>query len=424
MVREICVLTVCFACGVAFDGVAAEPPVAVESEWPQFRGPRGDGTWHGPKLSETWPADGLKQVWKQSIGGGYSGVSVAGGRVITMDRQTGPERERILCFDAVSGQPVWTHEYPVTYGKLDYGNGPRAAPTIHEGRVYTVGALGDLRCLDAKTGEAIWKRNYLTDFDGRLSMWGFAGSPVVYGDWLILQPGGEKGTSVVAIERATGNKVWGSLNDEAGYSTPLIHRVHDQDELICWTPSHIRCLEARTGKPLWSHPYEITYGVSIAKPIVHENLVFVAGYWHGSKAIRLGDSPTNAKLAWEENRYLRGLMSQPLYREGHVYLLDKQYGLTCFELQTGRKLWDDQNQMTPRGRNPHASLVWLGDSDRAIILNEEGELILARLSPDGYKEQSRTKITEFTWAHPAFSGKRVYARTDKELVCVALDVAN
>ena len=392
-----------------------------ETDWPQFRGPRGDGTWRAPELPAAWPDGGLRQVWKQGIGGGYAGVSVAGGRVITMDRQLEPERERVVCFDAVTGRPLWTHEYPVSYEKLDYGNGPRAAPTLHEDRVYTVGALGDLRCLDIKTGVAHWQKNYLTDYAGRLPTWGFAGSPVIYGDWLIVQPGGENGASIVAVDRFSGKPVWASLNDEAGYCTPLIHRAHDQDELICWTPSHVRCLEAKTGKPLWAYPYEITYGVSIAKPIVHENIVLVAGYWHGCKAIRLGETPADAKLAWEENRYLRGLMSQPLYRNGYVYLLDKQYGLTCFELKTGRKLWDDRNQMTPRGRNPQASLVWLGETDRVIILNEEGELILARLTPEGYHEQSRTKITEFTWAHPAFAGRRVFARTDKELICVALD---
>jgi hypothetical protein len=129
-------------------------------------------------------------------------------------------------------------------------------------------------------------------------------------------------------------------------------------------------------------------------------------------------------MGLKENTLLRGLMSQPLYRDGHVYLLDKQYGLTCFELQTGKKLWDDANQTTPRGRNPQASLVWLGDTDRAIILNEEGELILTRLNPEGPHEQSRTKIIGPTWAHPAFAGNRVFARNDTELVCMSLDEAS
>src|SRR5262249_9753108 len=123
---------------------------------------------------------------------------------------------------------------------------------------------------------------------------------------------------------------------------------------------------------------------------------------------------------WEDSKNLRGLMSQPLYRDGLAYLLDKSQGLTCFEYKTGKKLWDDDSQMTPRGRNPHASLVWLGDSDRAIILNENGDLILARLNKDGYHETSRTNIIGFTWAAPAFAADKVYARSDTEIVCVSL----
>src|SRR5690606_20134496 len=153
-------------------------------------------------------------------------------------------------------------------------------------------------------------------------------------------------------------------------------------------------------------------GVAIAMPIFVENLVFVSGYWEGSKAIELGPEPTSARLLWEDRRHLRGLMSQPLVRDGYAYLLDKGYGLTCFELKTGRKVWDDGHQMTPRGRNPQASLVWIGDRDRALILNSEGDLILARLDPEGYHEQSRTNIIGRTWAHPAYAGQHVYARSD------------
>lgn len=395
--------------------------LARAEDWPQFRGPRGDGTWHAPDLPERWPETGLKQLWRQEIGGGYAGVSVVGDRVYTLDRQKPPdERERILCFHAESGQLLWKHEYPVEYGKLDYGNGPRATPTIHDGRLYSVGALGDVKCLDAKTGDVVWQLHYVRDFGGRLPTWGFAGSPVIHGDFCYLSPGNANGASVIAVHRLTGKELWRSLSDEAGYATPIVFAAHGRDQLFCWTPSHLRCVDATTGEPLWSHPYEITYGVSIAKPIMQEGIVFIAGYWDGAKAIRLGETAKSAKLTWEDNKYLRGLMSQPLYRDGLCYLLDKTHGLTCFELQTGKKLWDDGNQMTPRGRNPHASLVWLGDADRAVILNENGDLILARLNKDGYRETSRTNIIGFTWAAPAFAGDKVYARSDTEIVCVSL----
>ena len=144
-----------------------------------------------------------------------------------------------------------------------------------------------------------------------------------------------------------------------------------------------------------------------------------------SSKFRLGRRAEDAELIWEESRNLRGLMAQPLYREGYVYSIDHQHGLTCFELATGMKIWDDGNRMTPRGRNPQATLVWLGERDRAIILNELGDLILARLNPDGYHEQSRTNIIARKegapiWAHPAYAGTKVYARSDTELVCVEL----
>lgn len=404
----------------------AQGSILYAEDWPQYRGPRGDGTWHGPNLPETWPEAGLKQLWKYEIGGGYAGISVVGNLVYTLDRQKPPEeKERILCFAADTGKLVWKHEYPVEYGKLDYGNGPRATPTIHDGKLYSVGAVGDVRCLDAKTGDVVWKFHYVKDFAGRLPMWGFAGSPVIHGDFCYLSPGNANGASVIAVHRMTGKELWRSLSDEAGYATPIVFRAHDRDQLFCWTPSHLRCVDAATGELLWSHPYEITYGVSIAKPIMQEGIVLIAGYWDGAKAIKLGDTAKSAKLTWEDSKNLRGLMSQPLYRNGLCYLLDKTQGLTCFELQTGKKLWDDGSQMTPRGRNPHASLVWLGDSDRAIILNEEGNLILARLNKDGYHETSRTPIIAPTetvpiWAAPAFAGDKVFARSDMEIVCVSL----
>jgi outer membrane protein assembly factor BamB len=125
-------------------------------------------------------------------------------------------------------------------------------------------------------------------------------------------------------------------------------------------------------------------------------------------------------VAWRERRNLRGLMAQPLYRDGHAYLLDKRHGLTCLEFATGKKLWDDDNRMTPKGRNPQATLVWTGDEDRAVVLNSDGDLVLVRLNPGGYVEESRANIIGRTWAHPAYAGNCVYARSDTEIVCVVL----
>jgi outer membrane protein assembly factor BamB len=346
---------------------------------------------------------------------------VTGGRVFAVDYQKAPdEAERVLCLDAVTGKLLWSHRYPVKYGKLEYGNGPRATPAVFDGRVYTLGAVGQLYCLDAATGKVLWSADLVRDYRGRMPGWGFAASPVVVGDLLVMHAGAEPDGGVLALDRRTGKEVWRSLPDEAGYATPSLITARSGPQLVCWTPANVCGLEPRTGKLLWAVPFQVTYGTSIATPIFAEDIVLVSGYWEGARAIRLGDRAGDATPAWSERRRLRALMSQPLYRDGHLFLLDKRDGLVCCELKTGRKLWDDGNRMTPKGRNPQASMVWAGDGDRALVLNSDGELILARLTPRGYQEQARTKIIGPTWAHPAYAGTCVFARDDTEIVCVSL----
>jgi len=411
-------------------------------EWPQWRGPRGDGTWNGPPIKTTWPKTGLKKLWEHEIGGGYGGISVAHGRLYLMDRPARSKAEqkkaegihshrierknveRVLCYDALSGKQLWSHEYPSNYNKLDYGNGPRVAPTVIDGLVYTLGTMGDVFCLSADTGKVIWKKQLVTDFGGKVPQWGYAAAPYVIGELVILMPGGEKqGTAIIALDRKTGTERWRALSDQAGYATPLLVHHQGQDQLIVWSPNHIHSVSPQAGKHFWSIPYKVTYGVAIASPIEKEGLVFVAGYWEGSKAIQLGKQPEQAKLKWEDRRTLRGLMSQPLYRDGFAYLLDKQFGLTCFEYATGKKIWDDANKMTPsNSRNPQATLVWLNQSARVLILNSEGDLILAELTPVGYKELTRTNLIEETWAHPAYAETRIFARSNTKLVAYELPI--
>lgn len=394
-------------------------------DWPQWRGPRGDGTWNAPRLSTPWPPEGLRTRWKQPLGGGYAGVVVSGGKALTMDRQTEPEEcERVVCFDLADGRRLWQHRYPVKYGDLDYGNGPRGAPTVSEGRVYTLGALGHAKCLDLATGQLVWQRDFVAEEQAVIPQWGLAASPVLYRDLAIFHAG-VPGGCYAAFERATGRERWRADDDPAGYATPIVIQRRGQDLLVGWTPEHIVGISPDGGQVHWRIPYKVTYGVSIATPIyaAEHDLVLVSGYWEGSKAIRLGPRPGDAELAWEENDNLRGLMSQPLRRGELVYLLDKSHGLTCFELATGAKRWDDRHQLTPRGRNPQASLVWLGQGDEILALNSEGELVHGRLGDEGFRELSRAKIIGPTWAHPAFAGSDVLARSDEELVCVELPTA-
>lgn len=396
-------------------------------DWPRWRGPRADGTWLAPQLPPTWPKAGLRQVWRRPVGGGYAGVTVAGGRVYVMDRihpeQNDPATERVLCFDAATGEPLWTHAYDAAYGDLTYDSGPRAAPTVHDGRVYTLGAIGNVYCLDAVSGAVVWSIDAVGQMNAERPRWGFAASPLIVGDLAILHIGARPGGCLVAVDHRTGAEVWRSGDDPAGYCTPQLTEHRGESLLVTWTPLHVIGVDPRDGQLLWAIPYRVTNGVSIADPVCREGLVLVAGYWEGSKAIRLGENPTDAEIAWED-RMLCGLMSAPLYRHGYVYLLDRRFGVTCVELATGEKPWRDENhQLTPRGSNPQATMIWLDSPDqpdRAMMLNANGELILLRLTPQGFHEQSRTTIIGPTWAHPAYAGHHVFARDDRELVCFSL----
>jgi outer membrane protein assembly factor BamB len=417
-------------------------------DWPRWRGPRGDGTWNAPPLPDKWPDGGPKVVWRKPIGPGYAGITAADGRIYTLDLEAPiavrdkadgddgkPDGvERVLCFEAATGRQMWSHKYQVKYGGLGgYANGPRTSPTIHEGLIYTLGAVGHLHCFDGKDGRIIWSHDTVAEFGAQAPEWGFAGSPLVDGDRVIVQLGAKDGGCVIAFDRLTGREKWRSLNDPAGYCTPAVFETAAGRVLVLWTPKHIHALDPITGKSYWKVPYDVLYGVSIASPIYRDGIVFVTGYWEGSRAIKLGVRPTDHKVIWTDSKNLRGLMAQPLVRDGHVYMIDKGYGLTCFELATGKKLWDDGNQLTPAGRNPHASIVWLneGQGDRALALNSVGELVLCRLNHRGYEELSRAKVLRGNvWGHPAFAGRHLFAKTDGaeawrkagqcELVCIDL----
>jgi outer membrane protein assembly factor BamB len=386
-------------------------------DWPQWRGPQRDSTWRETGLPEKLHLDKLSPRWKHAIGGGYGGIAVAGGRVYVMDRQTTPrEVERVVCLDAATGQQRWVHEYAVNYQKMDYGNGPRATPTVHAGHVYTFGAVGHLYCLDAASGEVVWSRDAVREFKSRIPTWGHACSPLVDGDRLVVQVGGEN-ACLIAFDRRTGKPVWRALADRPGYSSPVLIEGPLGRLLIYWTAEHLNGLDPATGKVRWQVPHTTEYDVAISDPVWHEGVLFISDYWTGCRAYQLDEKGDKPKRLWQ-GKQASLLMSTPLVRSGYVYALDKDKGLKCIELKTGQVKWDGEF-VTPRGRSPQASLVWAGDD--ALILNELGELTHARLTPTGFRELAKAAVlSDGTWAHPAYAEGCLFARNDKEIVCVPL----
>lgn len=413
---------ICGLVGLLLGGAAqAQADATTDSasmDWPRWRGPSGDGRWNPGTIPEDWDRREPTQLWERPVGGGFGGVSVAGGRVYVLDRQKQPaEVERLLCFSVEDGREIWHAAWEVSYGKMDYGTGPRTAPTVHEGRVYALGATGVILCADAATGRQIWKRNTVVEFGAKTPTWGFAASPFIDADRVLLHVGaGERG-ALLALNRFTGEEVWRGGIDRAGYCTPQIISHAGQRQLILWGPEHIQSLVPETGALHWKHPYKITYGVSIAQPVYHEGVLLVSGYWHGSKALKLGAKPEDVSLLWENETDICGLMAAPLLKDGVAYLLDKNRGLQAIEIKTGRILWSDDNTLSPADRNPQMSLVWMAEArGLAALLNSQGELVFVGLSPAGRRELVRRQLLGRTWAHPAFAGKRVFARSDSQLV--------
>jgi outer membrane protein assembly factor BamB len=410
------------AVAVALCFVAVEVVAVGDEAWPRWRGHDGAAVWPLPSVPREFDTLQPRQLWSISGGKGYGGVTCSEGMVYVADRLTEPtERERVRCLAADSGAVVWQHEWAVEYGKMGgYSTGPRSSVTLQgegkEKRAFVLGATGRLFCFRAESGEIVWEVDAVSSLGAVVPQWGLAASPVVWDGKLLVHLGAKDGASTLALDPASGAVLWKAGRDAAGYCTPEITTLHGRPHLVQWGPDHVMGIDPVEGRELWTYPYKITYGVSIAQPLIQGDIVLVSGYWHGTKALQLSED-YEPRLLWENEKEICGLMSSPLSKDGLVYLLDKNSGLICFELRSGKILWKDGNSLTPRDRNPHFSSVWMNkDQDLVALLNADGELIYARVSRGGVEELARHQVIAKTWAHPAFAGNKLYARSDSEVV--------
>lgn len=434
---------------------AAAAPAGRADDWPQWLGPRRDGVWREKGLIEKFPKGGPPVVWRVPIAAGYSGPAVAEGRVYLMDRQrtTGadgkplpagragvPGNERVLCLDAKNGKQLWKHTYDCPY-TIAYASGPRTTPLVHGGRVYTLGAMGHLFCLDAKTGAKRWSRQLTKDYKGASPpVWGFAAHPLLDGDLLYCIVGGE-GSAVVAFNKDTGKEVWKALtSEEVGYSPPMIYTAGGKRQLIVWLSESVNALDPATGKVYWTQQYPTDRAprrpaVNIVTVRFDRDRLFLTTYYHGPLMLKLaGDRPA-AKVLWkgksnnpERPDGMHGLMAAPVLRDGYLYGVGNAGELRCQKADTGAKLWQTYAPVCGK-KTDCATAFLIPQGDRFVLFNDQGELILAHLSPRGYKEIDRARIVEpvqeargrkVVWCHPAFAGRCVFVRNDKELVCVSL----
>jgi outer membrane protein assembly factor BamB len=263
---------------VAYD--AARAP----GYWPDFRGPLRDGRYTETPIRTSWPPEGLPQLWKQPVGGGYASFVVAGGRAFTIEQRR--SREVVAAYDVATGREVWTHGWDGAFREAMGGDGPRATPTYHEGRLYALGALGELQCLDARTGALVWRRNILADNDASNLSWGMAASPLVVDDKVIVLPGGPRGQSVVAYGKTTGEPIWKALDDAQAYTSPMLVTLGGVRQILVVSALRIVGLAPEDGGLIWEHPWITSQGISVAQPLVFDDRVFLsAGYGHGARRL-------------------------------------------------------------------------------------------------------------------------------------------
>lgn len=430
-----CVLSLLALSGLMI--LSGSATVSYGDEWPQWRGPTRDGVWHETGLIEKFPEPQIKIRWKTEISSGYSGPTVADGRVYVTDRLVEPQQqERVHCFDWQTGAKIWSYTYDCVYKGVGYSAGPRASVSVDDGRAYSLGSMGNLFCFDAKDGQVLWSKELNTEYKIDMPIWGISASPLVEGDLVIVQIGGSPGACLVAFDKRTGQEKWRAMNDTASYAAPIMIDQAGKRVLVCWTGQHVAGLDPASGEVYWQYPFKPQKMViSIATPVVDKDRLFVTSFYDGSLMLKLASDKLAVEKTWrrigrdeKKTDALHSIISTPYLEGDYLYGVDSYGELRCLDAKTGDRLWEDTTA-TPTAR--WSTIHMVKNGDKMWMFNERGELIIGKLSPQGFQEISRAKLLEPTrdqlnqrggvcWSHPAYAHKHVFARNDKELVCASL----
>jgi outer membrane protein assembly factor BamB len=396
---------------------AASPAPAVvrtAAEWPGFRGPERDGIVHGVQIKTDWDASPPVELWRRAIGPGWSSFAVHGDVFYTQEQRG--EDEIVAAYKVTTGEPVWRHRDPARFWESNGGAGPRATPTISGDRIYTHGATGILNALDARHGAVVWSRNVATDTSKPVPGWGFASSPLVIDDLVIVAATG----TLAAYDLATGTPRWFGPSHRGGYTSPHRVMIDGVPQILLLTADGPISVAPADGKLLWEHVWP---GVPIVQPALSadRDILIAAGDATGGNGIRRIDV-ANGPAGWtvQERWTSRGL--KPYFNDfvvhhGHAFGFDGSI-LSCIDLEDGARKWKG-------GRYGNGQLVLLPDQDLLLVLSEEGELALVGATPDQFKEIARFPVLEGkTWNHPVLVGDRLLVRNDHEMAAFRLSLAN
>ncbi len=382
--------------------LAAAPAATATGDWPAWRGPDRTGISAETGWAANWTEAPPKKLWEAKVGMGFSTVSVSKGRLYTMGNTD--EIDTVWCLNPDTGDVIWKHSYPC---KPHQYEGPRCTPTVDGDVVYTLSNRGNLLCLDAAKGAVKWEVNVPKALGASPPQWGFACSPLVLGDRLIIDVG-----PLVALNKADGKVVWKAGSDKAAYGSPYAFDVGGKTILGSFNDYGPVVADASDGKVLGRHRWETSYGVNAVTPVVEGNTMFISsGYNRGAALFEVSEA--GLKVLWE-NKNMRNHANNCVLWKGCLYGFDGQVNegaLTCIDFKTGEKKWTEKTL--------RAGALMMADG-KLVLMSAKGEVAAVEASPDGFKELGRLKVLTGTcWTHPVLVGGRLYCRNHPgDLICL------
>ncbi len=377
-----------------------------EAFWPAYRGATRTGRYDHP-ISTDWPDDGLPPRWQHPIGGGYASFAVADGRLFTIEQRR--TLEVVAAYDTDSGVELWTHGWDEQFQETLGGDGPRATPTWDDGRLFALGAGGELRSLAADTGRLLWRTNILDDAGAGNLTWAMSASPLVVDNMVIVLPGGPAGHSVAAYDADTGDTLWTGLDDVAGYTAPMLVELAGVRQILVVTAQRAAGLRVEDGTLLWDYPWVVSNVPNMAQPVVvGPNRLFIsASYGQGSAMVEVtgaGDG-LSAREVWRTNR-MKNKFSSSVLHEGFIYGLDDNI-LACMDAETGELVWKG-------GRYGYGQLLFA--DGHLVLLTERGDIVLVRATPEGHDEVDRfSALSGKTWNVPTIADGTLFVRNTTEM---------
>ncbi len=401
---------------------AADLTATTKFDYPQFLGPWRMAIAGEMVLARDWEANPPREIWRRNLGAGWGGFAVVGDFAVTQE-QCG-NYECVSCYRIADGTLAWRHRDLARFvSPLKAGDGPRATPTVSDGRVYSVGATGILNCLDGTNGKVVWTVDILEGNGSQNIQHGVAGSPLVYDDFVVVSPTGKNGPALVAYDRETGERRWQAGSDQASYSSPMIAEIQEVKQVLLFTSKSIAGHDAVTGKELWSFPWENSEHINASQPIPNAGSggqVFIStGYGKGAALLQVSrgnDGAWSVDSLWQRNT-MKTKFTTPVTLWGYVYGLDDGV-LECIDLKDGKRVWKD-------GRFGHGQLLicWgKGQNDPLrellVVQAEDGSVHLVRATHAGLRELGSVPgLASKTWNTPALAGRFLLIRNDREAVC-------